>query len=130
MAHDQLIKVLVVEGDSEVRSRVRFSFAACGDFDLKFCAYDPEALQPVGDFCPDVVILDASLPAQCARMVLLNLRMCPKIKDVPIIFATGGCLEKELKTLLDLGVSDVVNRPFDPFAMPGQVLKTWQRAYA
>lgn len=130
MTQDRPIKVFIVEGDKKTRTVIRFSFVACGDFDLEFCDSELEALRTVGDFAPDVVFLDASLPEESSRLTLQALRMLPEMDDVPVIFATGRRVQSEIDKLFELGASDVVARPFDPFAIPGQVLKTWEQTCA
>jgi len=124
------IKVLVIEGDSDARSTIRCSFMASGNFDLEFCSCDQEVFGKVGDFAPDVVFLDASLQEESCFEALQVLHALPEMKVVPIVLAAGPRLQHKISTLYDLGAATVISRPYDPFTIPGQVVRTWEQAHA
>ncbi len=130
MKNGRSIKVLVVEGDNDTRTFVRFSFTACGDFDLEFCASELEALRTVIEFSPDFVILDVSLAEASSRLTLQALRKLPEMEKVTIILVTASRLQSEIDRLFKLGASDVMTRRCDPFAIPTQVIRTCEQAYA
>ena len=130
MKTDNQVKVLVIEGNSEVRSYIRTIFVACGDFDVSFASADPESMRHVEEFAPDVVYLDYSLSAGSARNVLRALPIIPEMEDVPVVFASNCHQQSEVDDLYERGSATVVARPIAPFAMPGQIIKVLEQAHA
>jgi len=130
MSFNHPIKVLVIEGDHNVRSSIRLSFVASGDFDLEFCSSSEEAINTIPEFCPDVVSLDASLPTAVGQLALRSLSGLSEMRGIPIVYATNGCPQSDMESLFNLGATSVVSRPYDPFAVPGQVIREWESVCA
>lgn len=130
MMQDRPIKVFVIEGDKAARAAIRCTFVACGHFDIEFCESHINGLRTISDFAPDVVLLDASLPREKSQLTLRALRAMPEMASVPVILAGGRGADCENEKMLALGASQVMTRPFSPFAIPQQVLKTWGQASA
>ena len=63
---------------------------------------------------PDLVILDLMLPAGGGLHVLRNMKNSDHTKNVPVIVLTGMQNEEYKKQILDLGVTEYLDKPYNP----------------
>jgi len=119
---------LLVENDGAITTILKFSFMTCGGFDLEVCDSSIEAIHKIAEFAPDAVFLDDGLSEKNGLLTLQALRMLPEMDGIPLIFVTARNLQSEFDKLFDLGATDVIARPFDPFSIPVRVANTWERA--
>lgn len=72
-----------------------------------------EALMSAGRQCPDVIVLDISMPQLDGWQVCRSLRRDPDLGHVPIIFLSGsGDIEARVRGLEE-GADDYLVKPFD-----------------
>ena len=71
---------------------------------------------------PDLVILDLLLPAGGGIAVLRAMRELSYGKNTPVIVLTGT-KSSALKQIVDLGVQDVVQKPYDAKDLMTRILK-------
>jgi len=66
----------------------------------------------MGNFIPDLVLLDIDMPGMSGYEVMQVMRENPRFKDIPIILLTGkNDLESEIEGF-KLGAADYVTKPF------------------
>lgn len=61
--------------------------------------------------CPNVVLLDLSLPDISGHEVLSAIRQDPALKDVPVVILTGSDSEEDQRRARDLGADDYWIKP-------------------
>ncbi|UWR33725.1 response regulator [Sulfitobacter sp. W027] len=81
-----MIKLLLVENDLDICELVRLSLELHGEFDVVDCSSGEEALRIVGDYRPDVFLLDFMMPEMSGPQVLKRFREVPELADVPAFF--------------------------------------------
>lgn len=63
----------------------------------------------------DVILMDLSLPGMSGFQVLTMIR--ERGYEVPVIIQSGNIFEDDIKVLKTLGVSDVIEKPYDALAL-------------
>ncbi|MFG6589994.1 response regulator [Sulfitobacter sp. 1A12157] len=116
-----MIKLLLVEDDSDVLEVVKLSLELYGDFDVVDCSSGEEALRIVGDYKPDVFLLDFMMPEMSGPQVLKRFREIPGLEDVPAIFLTARTGEATKSELLEMGAKEVIYKPFKPTTLGAQI---------
>ena len=102
-------KILIVDDDSNICELLRMYLEKDG-FDTSI-AYDGEqAIELVGRYNPDLILLDIMMPRLDGWQVCREVR---KTSEVPIIMLTakGEVFDKILG--LELGADDYISKPFD-----------------
>lgn len=103
-----MVKIHLVEDDSEIRRLVTASLASLGH-DVESSASALEGLREIVATTPDVVVLDLGLPDLDGRELL---RMLRAVSQVPVIVATARDQDASAISLLDSGADDYIVKPY------------------
>jgi putative two-component system response regulator len=106
-------RILFVDDDSHFRDGLRLTLRPYReDWDVAFAESVDDALEQMRADAPDVVVSDVNMPRRSGLDLLAELKSDPNLKDLPVIILTGNA-EMDLKRrALDLGASDLLNKPF------------------
>ncbi len=124
-----LTRILMVEDDPDIRAVAHLSLTAVGGFTVALCASGEEALAQAEAFAPDLLLLDVMMPGMDGPATLAALRAKPALAGVPALFMTAKVQPQEVAHYRDLGAADVLPKPFDPMALPGQLRALWERLH-
>ena len=115
------MRVLYVDDEPDIRTVAVMSLQLNKTFDVQECASGADALQMARDWRPDVVLLDVMMPEMDGPMTRAALRDDPATTDIPVVFVTARTQPSELERLLELDVTGVIAKPFDPMTLARQV---------
>lgn len=127
MPGDALKRVLHVDDEPDIREIARLALEEIGGFTVESCASGSQAIDTAPGFVPDVILLDVMMPGMSGPEVLEALRQRPETSGIPVIFMTAKVQASELEALTKLGAIGVIEKPFDPMTMSGQVAEIWDR---
>ena len=122
------MRVLYVDDEPDIRTVAVMSLQLNKDFEVHECASGADALQMARDWQPHVVLLDVMMPEMDGPMTRAAMRGDAATSDIPVVFVTARTQPSELERLLELGVTGVIAKPFDPMTLAQQVtaLMGWQ----
>ena len=106
-------RILVAEDVRAISLRIAHALQSHG-YDVEVARDGEECLARVSFFKPDLVVLDLMMPKLHGMDVLKVLRGQEETKDLPVIICTAKDFSTELKHVRDLGVQDVIIKPFEP----------------
>jgi DNA-binding response OmpR family regulator len=102
-------KVLFVEDEQALQSSYERYFEQ--QYDMAFARTGAEALQRLEGFHPDVMVLDLRLPDTDGIALLQKIRQ--RHPDLPVLVTTAYVSMEPLMSVLDLGHSGYLVKPFD-----------------
>jgi two-component system, OmpR family, response regulator QseB len=79
------------------------------------CSSAEEAIAAIGGTVFSIILCDLNLPGLSGDQMVMSLRSSGNL--TPIMFMTGDATMSCLRMALKLGVSDVIEKPFDPDAV-------------
>jgi two-component system, OmpR family, response regulator len=120
-----LRRILMVEDDPDIAELGQIALVDIGGFEVTICGSGDEALARVGEFKPDLVLLDYRLPGMNGDELLIALRERPETCELPVIFLTASVMPDRVDHLLGLGAVDLIAKPFDPMTLADQVQSIW-----
>ena len=126
MSGQTLQRILYVEDDADIREIVGMSLEMVGDYTVLACGSCADALQEVDDFDPDMLLLDVMMPDMDGPSTLRELRKRESAADAPAVFITAKVQAGDMAHYRQLGVFDVIIKPFDPMALPDRIGEIWQ----
>lgn len=128
MGDEPELRVLLVDDEPDIREIARMALETVGGMIVHTCSGGREALDSVGSFGPDIVLLDVMMPDMDGPGVLRELRKRPNFSEIPAIFVTAKAHPDEVRRLKGQGANDVLGKPFDPMSLSEQVRNCYQSA--
>lgn len=123
----RLQRILLVEDEPDIQEIARLALEAIGGFTVGICSSGTEALEQMTTFQPDLILLDVMMPGLNGPDTLRALREQPATAHIPTIFMTARVQPRELVHYRDLGVLDVIAKPFDPMTLSAAITEIWSR---
>ncbi|MBX9687416.1 MAG: response regulator [Candidatus Obscuribacterales bacterium] len=119
----KISKILMVDDDMHIRRIAEISLKRVGKWDVRLASSGKEALLLVKEDLPDLILLDVSMPELDGPAIFAILKEDQSTASVPVIFLTGRVLHDEVEEYRKLGVAGVINKPFDPLKLPGEIMR-------
>ena len=104
-------KILVVDDEAHILELLTFNLEKEG-YQVVGATDGEEALIKLGEFKPDLVILDVMLPGIDGLRICKTITQNPQTKDLPIIMLTAKSEELDKVLGLDMGADDYMTKPF------------------
>lgn len=130
MTTPDLKRILLVEDEPDIQEVARLAMEAVGGFSVDICSSGSEALKKAPGFAPDLIILDVMMPEMDGPDTLRALREVPGIASIPVIFMTAKAQPQELRRYKEMGILDVVSKPFDPMTLSATISEIWRHYHA
>ncbi len=124
----ELQRITYVEDEPHIREIVQLALEELGGYTLHVCESGSQALDTIPIFHPDLVMLDVMMPGMNGIQTFRSLRELPEIIETPIIFVTAKAQKHEIQQYISLGAADVIPKPFDPVALPGEIFAIWRKS--
>ena len=117
-------KILIVEDDETIAAFLIAVLEANG-FDTIRASLGREAVTLISSHCPDLVLLDLSLPDMDGMEILAGLR---KWSTLPVIVVSARGRERDKVIALDMGADDYLSKPFGIMELVSRVKALIRRA--
>lgn len=121
----KLTKIMYVDDDPDLRNIGRISLEKIGGYTVLTCESGEQALQFVGIFQPDLIILDVVMEDMDGPETLAAIRKLPEAVHIPAAFMTSKVSPEEMAQYRELGALGVIQKPFHPRKLPDQVRELW-----
>lgn len=119
-------RILIVDDEPQITRVLRRSLASHG-YDVHVAADGESALQTFGDWSPDLVVTDLSMPNTDGLELCRHLRA---ISPLPIIVLSVRGEERTKVQALDAGADDYVTKPFGMDELLARIRAALRRAPA
>lgn len=124
----ELIRVMYVEDEPDIRSVARLALETVGGLTVSLCERGDLAVAQAESFGPQLILLDVMMPGMDGPSTLRALRDSPQLRDLPVAFMTAKVQPHEIDHFKSLGAVGVIAKPFDPMTLAQQVRALWQNA--
>ena len=102
-------KILLKDDEIDLVETVKLRLQT-NDYEVKVAYDGHQALESLGDFKPDLIILDLKLPLMSGEEVYKLLKLSPVAEKVPVILFTAS---KEDVETLKIGAEGFIKKPFE-----------------
>lgn len=120
-----LERIMLVEDEEDIRAVASLALEAVGGFTLKTCDSGQNALEVIGSFRPQLILLDVMMPGMDGPSTLREIRQTPDFATTPAIFMTAKVQPDEVNSYLELGAAAVIPKPFDPMVLSDRIREIW-----
>ena len=125
-----LATILCAEDDPDIQAILQMSLGVVGGYTVLLTSNGLEALDRAPAFAPDLILLDVMMPEMDGPTALESLRSDPALAETPVVFLTAKAQHHEVEQYRALGIAEVIQKPFDPLALPDQIRAIWNRTHA
>jgi len=122
-----LNKILLVDDEPDIGTLCTLVLETVGGYQVKTCISGREALDCIGSFAPDLIMLDVMMPEMDGPSTLSKLRDLPAGAGVPVIFFTAKTQESDLRQLRQTSALGILSKPFDPMKLADDVKSIWEQ---
>jgi two-component system, OmpR family, response regulator len=122
-----LERILHVDDDDSIRMVCELILQKLGKFTVKSCASGAQALAEAVAFDPQVILLDLQMPGMDGPATLQQLQQLLDMQGRMVLFMTAMTKVTQVAELQQLGAFGVIEKPFEPIALPLQIQEQWQR---
>jgi len=74
-----------------------------------------------------MIVLDVMMPGLDGPATLAALRELPGCGQIPVVFVTAKVQPREIDQLLEMGVADVLAKPFQAMTLADSLRAIWER---
>ena len=110
--HNQQLTILVVEDYDDARELISMWLTVSG-YRVIEAKDGAEAIEVARRECPDLVIMDMSLPMLDGLTATQTIRQIEKLCDVPVIACSAHDVQEWADKALAAGCNDFVSKPVD-----------------
>jgi CheY-like chemotaxis protein len=128
MTSKPLTKMIVADDEENILEIIKFSIEEMPGLDVRYCRSGEEVIKTALEFQPDLMILDFMMPGMDGATTFQAIRLLPNLANIPIVFLTAKVQKREIEQYLEMGVIDVIPKPFDPMTLPDKILQCWEKA--
>jgi DNA-binding response OmpR family regulator len=104
-------KVLIIEDDQDLAWALEMYLKGAG-FSVQAARNGEVGIDKAKTFHPDMVLLDLAMPAPNGFEVGRRLREDPTTRDIPVMAMTALYESDVRQTLSDIGINQMVSKPF------------------
>ena len=104
-------KILIAEDEANIVASIEFLLQQAG-YEVRIARDGEEALRAVGEFLPDLVLLDVMMPLRNGFEVCQKIRENPQWKHIRIAMLTAKGRQSEISKGMALGADAYLLKPF------------------
>ena len=102
---DIVKKILIVEDEKFMNTILQSNLAQAG-FQLQMANNGEEAFEVMGNFVPDLILLDIIMPVVDGFTFLEQIKQNEKLQNIPVIVLTGLSQNEAKEKAMNLGALD------------------------
>ena len=120
-ANSDIKRVLVIDDDLNIREVVSMCLHKLKGWDVLTVSSGQEGLNQIQTQHPDAIVLDVMMPEMDGLAFLRHLRANANTKAIPVILLTANRYLPDRDLLTELGVVEIVSKPFLPIDLVRQI---------
>ena len=113
-------KILIAEDEANIIASVEFLLQHAG-YELRIARDGEEALRGIGEFLPDLVLLDVMMPRRNGFEVCQKIRENAQWSHIKIVMLTAKGRQTEISKGMALGADAYLVKPFSTKELLEQV---------
>jgi len=114
-------RILIIDDEPDIREVAQMSLEMVSGWQVVTAESGDEGIAKARQQRPDAILLDAMMPEMNGATTFQKLQNDPSTKQIPVIMFTAKVQAADRKTFADLGIKNVIAKPFDPVKLGSQI---------
>ncbi|MGL4884567.1 MAG: response regulator [Waterburya sp.] len=116
-------RILLIDDEETIREVVQVGIEIEAGWQVAIASSGLEGIDLAQRQQPDAILLDVMMPDMDGISTLSNLKANAQTCSIPVIFLTAKTQATEKNELQNLGVVDVITKPFNSMTLASQIAK-------
>ena len=116
-------RILLIDDEETIQEVVQVGIEIEAGWQVAIASSGSEGINLAQTQQPDAILLDVMMPDMDGISTLSNLKADAKTCSIPVIFLTAKTQASEKNQLQNLGVVDVITKPFNSMTLASQIAK-------
>lgn len=127
MAAPKLQRILQIDDDEDILAVAQVALQGYGGFEVRTAQTGAAALDLLGSFAPQLILLDWMMPGMDGPATLRALQAAPALAGVPVVYLTATVSPHLREAALASGAVEMLIKPFVPRQLVADLLAIWKR---
>jgi len=114
-------RILIVDDEPDIREVAQMSLETVSGWQVITAESGDEGIAKAKQEKPDAILLDAMMPNMDGPATFQKLQADPSTKQIPVIMFTAKVQQADRKKFADIGVKEIITKPFDPMKLGSQI---------
>ena len=119
-------QILLIDDEETIQEVVQMGIEIEAGWQVATASSGWEGINLAQTQQPDAILLDVMMPDMDGISTLSNLKADAKTRSIPVIFLTAKTQATEKDRLQNLGVVDVITKPFNSMTLASQIAQILQ----
>ena len=115
--------ILLIDDEETIQEVVQVGIRIEAGWQVETASSGLEGINLAQHHQPDVILLDVMMPGMDGIDTLSQLKTNEKTNAIPVIFLTAKAQAAEKNQFQNLGVVDVITKPFNSMTLASQIAK-------
>ena len=115
--------ILLIDDEETIQEVVRVGIEIEAGWQVESASSGLAGINLAQNLQPDVILLDVMMPDMDGIDTLSQLKNNDKTSTIPVIFLTAKAQAEEKNQFQNLGVVDVITKPFNSMTLASQIAK-------
>ena len=115
--------ILLIDDEETIQEVVQVGIRIETGWQVETASSGLEGINLAQKYQPDVILLDVMMPGMDGIDTLSQLKTNEKTNAIPVIFLTAKAQAAEKNQFQNLGVVDVITKPFNSMTLASQIAK-------
>ncbi|MDJ0901632.1 MAG: response regulator [Xenococcus sp. MO_188.B8] len=115
--------ILLIDDEETIQEVVQVGIEIEAGWQVAIASSGQEGITLAQNQQPDAILLDVMMPDMDGIATLSQLKANAKTRTIPVIFLTAKTQAAEEDQLQNLGVVDVITKPFNSMTLASQIAK-------
>ncbi len=115
--------ILLIDDEETIQEVVQVGMEIEAGWQVAIASSGQEGITLAQNQQPDAILLDVMMPDMDGIATLSQLKANVKTRTIPVIFLTAKTQAAEKDQLHNLGVVDVITKPFNSMTLASQIAK-------
>jgi DNA-binding response OmpR family regulator len=116
-------RILLIDDEETIQEVVQIGIEIESGWQVAIASSGLEGIKLAQSQQPDAILLDVMMPDMDGISTLSNLKANAQTSSIPVIFLTAKTQTSEKDELQNLGVVDVITKPFNAMTLASQIAK-------
>jgi CheY-like chemotaxis protein len=113
--------ILVIDNEIYIQEVIKICLQTIAQWQVVTASSGQAGIEVAAAMQPDAILLDVMMPDMDGMTTFRHLQSHPETQAIPVILLTAKIQPNDRQHYTELGIKDVIAKPFDPLQLAQQI---------